>query len=389
MSDHSLDGSRYMESETMHSSELLVDGPVWSQKVYLNTAAEGLLLKACREAVLCYLADKATGEPGRIPMWAALERARERAAKLFGVPAARMALVSSTTEALNTIARGIDWRPGDEVVFTSVEFPSNMFPWVDLPEKGVRRRIVSPREGRVWLEDVLEQINPRTRLVTLSQVSYATGQHLDARPVWDRVRNTDTLLCVDATQAAGRVAVSGEHADFAVASAFKWLNSIHGAALLSVSSRVLEQGIRGPAGWFSAETCYAPDRLERFHARKDAGRFQAGMPNFDSVYSLAAALEYHTPERVSRRRAELEPLVTQLWKSLKELGLPVLTPADAADRAGIVAFSCPTSETVKQQLIARGIFTHGDDSRLRAAVHWYNTAEQIDRYVAAVKELLR
>lgn len=378
-----------MTSDAKRASELLVDGPAWASKVYLNTAAEGLLLKECVNAVHRYLADKATGEPGRVPMWAALELARERAAQLFGVPAAHIALVSSTTEALNTIARGIDWRPGDEVVFTSVEFPSNMFPWVDLPEKGVRKRIVSPREGRVWLEDILEQITPRTRLVTLSQVSYATGQHLDPRPIWERVRNTDTLLCVDATQAAGRVAVWGDHADFAVASTFKWLNSIHGAAILSVSARVLEQGIRGPAGWFSAETCYAADRLERFHARKDAGRFQAGMPNFDSIYSLAAALAFHTPDRVARRRGELEPLVTQLWSSLKELGLPVLTPADPADRAGIVAISCPTSETVKQQLIERGIFTHGDDARLRAAVHWYTTVEQIERYVAAVRELLR
>jgi cysteine desulfurase/selenocysteine lyase len=272
-----------MTSEEVRAAELLVDGPAWAGKVYLNTAAEGLLLRECASAVHRYLADKATGEPGRVPMWAALERARERAGRLFGVPASRMALVSSTTEALNTIARGIDWRPGDEVIFTSVEFPSNMFPWVDLPEKGVRKRIVSPREGRVWLEDILEEITPRTRLVTVSQVSYATGQHIDPKPIWERVKNSDTLLCVDATQAAGRVAVSGEHADFVVASTFKWLNSIHGAAMLSVSGRVLEQGIRGPAGWLSAESCYASDRLERFHPRKDAVRFQAGMPNFDSV----------------------------------------------------------------------------------------------------------
>ena len=106
-------------------------------------------------------------------------------------------------------------------------------------------------------------------------------------------------------------------------------------------------------------------------------------------YSLAAALEFHTVERVARRRTQLEPLVTQAWKSLADLGVPLLTPADPADRAGIVAFSCPTSETIKQQLIERGIFTHGDDCRLRAAIHWYNTAEQIERYVAAVGELLR
>jgi selenocysteine lyase/cysteine desulfurase len=372
----------------LSAADLLVDGPNWAGKVYLNTAAEGLLLKDCQNAVHQYLADKSTGEPGRVPMWSMLERARERSGRLFGIPSTRVALVSSTTEALNTIAHGIDWRAGDEVVFTSVEFPSNMFPWVTLPERGVKTRIVSPRDGRVWIEDLLAQITPRTRLVTLSQVSYATGQHLDPRPVWERVKNSDALLCVDATQAAARVDVSGQHADFVIASGFKWLNSIHGAAILGVSQRALDQNVRGPAGWFSAESCYAADRLERFHPRQDAGRFHAGMPNFDSVYSLAAALEFHTPERVALRRAELEPLVTQAWTGLDRLGLPVLTPSEAADRAGIVAISCPTSEDVKRHLIERGIYTHGDDGRVRAAIHWYTTAEQVDRYLAAIRELL-
>jgi selenocysteine lyase/cysteine desulfurase len=369
-------------------AELLVNGPNWADKVYLNTAAEGLLLKDCAAAVQRYLADKATGEPGRVPMWAALDRARERAGRLFGVPASRMAIVSSTTEALNTIAQGIDWRAGDEVVFTSVEFPSNMFPWVALAERGVKTRIVAPRDGLVRLEDIIDQINPRTRLVTVSQVSYATGQHIDPRPIWDRVKDTNTLLCVDATQAASRVSVSGAHADFVVASTFKWSNSIHGAAILSVSQRVLDQGIRGPAGWLSAESCYAADRLERFHPHQDAQRFQAGMPNFDSVYSLAAALEFHTPERVAARRTELEPLVDRVRTGLQELDLPILTPSASEDRAGIVAMSCATSADVKRHLAERGIFVHGDDQRVRAAIHWYTTMEQVDRYLAAIRELL-
>src|SRR5205085_8436740 len=142
------------------------------------------------------------------------------------------------------------WRPGDEVVFTAVEFPSNMCPWVNLARCEVVTRVVHPRGGLVHLGDIIEQINPRTRLVTLSQVSYATGQHLDPGPVWERVRNSDTLLCVDATQAAGRIPVRGDRADFVVASAFKWLSSIHGSAVLAVSPRALES-VLGPAGWLS------------------------------------------------------------------------------------------------------------------------------------------
>ena len=180
----------------------------------------------------------------------------------------------------------------------------------------------------------------------------------------------------------------GDQADFVIASAFKWLNSIHGSAILAVSPRVLDRGIVGPAGWFSAESCYMPDRLERFHPRKDAGRFHAGMPNFDSVYALAAALEYHTPERVAQRYEELKPLVALLRQGLERLGLPVLTPREPADQAGIVAFACAASAEVKQRLAARGVHIHGDDGRVRAALHWYNDVEQVQRYLEAVREVM-
>ena len=186
----------------------------------------------------------------------------------------------------------------------------------------------------------------------------------------------------------GRAPVRGDRADFCVASTFKWLNSIHGAAILTVGDRALKQDVRGPAGWFSAESCYADDRLERFHPRNDAGRYQSGMPNFDSVYALAAALEYHTPERVAARRTALEPLVATLRDGLAKLGLTVLTPPAAADRAGIVAFACPTAADAKRHLAERGIHVHGDDGRLRAAVHWYNTAEHVAHYLAALREVL-
>src|SRR5690606_7901731 len=165
---------------------------------------------------------------------------------------------------------------------TSSEFPSNIFPWVALQRRGVRLRIVRPGPDGISMDQLLEQINPQTRLVTLSQVSYATGEHLDPAPIWQRVQGTRTLLCVDATQAAARVPVRGELADFTVASAFKWMNSIHGTAVMSVSPRALDANLLGPAGWLSAESCFADDRLEAFHPRADAQRFQAGMPNFDS-----------------------------------------------------------------------------------------------------------
>lgn len=369
------------------SSKAIYHAQQWEGKSYLNTAAEGLPLQAAVDAAQAYLLDKSHGEPGRVEFWRHYERAKSLAARLFAVESDQIALVSSTTEALNTIAQAIDWQAGDEVVFTSSEFPSNIFPWVALQKRGVRLRIVHPGADGVSVDELLAQINGRTRLVTVSQVSYATGQRIDPTPIWQKVQGTPTLLCVDATQAAARVPVDGRLADFTVASAFKWMNSIHGSAVMSISRRALAQEVSGPAGWLSAENCFADDRLETFHPRCDAQRFQAGMPNFDSIYALEAALEFHTPEAVAIRAEKLAPLVQRLRAGLVELGLTPLVPEGEASQAGIVPFVWDESAEMKRRLAERGIFVQGDDRRVRAALHWHNTEEDVQRYLTALQEL--
>jgi len=158
---------------------------------------------------------------------------------------------------------------------------------------------------------------------------------------------------------------------------------------MSVGDRPLSGQLEGPAGWLSAESVFAPDRLEAFHPRADAQRFQAGMPNFDSVCALAEALDFHTPEDVAARHSQLQPLVSRLRQSLVEMDLPVLLPEGSERQAGIVPFAHPDARQLKQQLLEQKIFTHGEDGRLRAAIHWYNSEDDIDRYLAALRKLLK
>ncbi|PQO27303.1 hypothetical protein C5Y96_17315 [Blastopirellula marina] len=364
--------------------DVLSADSAYHDKPYLNTAAEGLPLASCLDAVRQYSTEKCLGEPGRVFFWNQYQRAKESAAQLFSVDPTQIALVSSTTEALNTIAQSIDWQPGDEILLTSIEFPSNIFPWVMLQRMGVRLRIVSPGPTGISIDELLENINPRTKLVTISQVSYATGEQLDPEPIWQRVRDTNTILCVDATQAAGRVPVRGDVADFTIASAFKWLNSIHGTAIMSVSSRVLNSQIIGPAGWLSAESCFTEDRFDTFHPRRDAQRFQAGMPNFASVYSVAEALAFHTPQRVQEQASQQASLIQHVRERLLEMGFDVLLPEEPSRQAGIVSFRCPAATRWKQELALHGCYVQGDDGRIRVAVHWYNNEQQIEQFLEAL-----
>lgn len=215
------------------------------------------------------------------------------------------------------------------------------------------------------IDDLLAAVTPRTRLVTVSQVSYATGQHLDVDALWQRLEgHADTLLCVDATQAAGRVPVRGDRADFCVASTFKWLNSIHGAAILAVGSTCAEQEV----AW--ARRLVFRRKLLRRRSPRTVPSPQRRRVLSKRHAQLRQRLRAGGGTRVSHARARggpthgAEPLVATLRDGLAKLGLTVLTPPAASDRAGIVVFACPTAAEAKRHLAERGIHVHGDDGRL-------------------------
>lgn len=142
---------------------------------YLDTAAEGLPLAGAEKALASYYRDKSMGTPGRRRLYEMETQARDAAARLLGTPAENVVLLSSASEGLNLLANSICWRPGDEVLITDLEFPSNVLAWLRLRDRGVRVRVIPSEAGVVSYEQFVSHLNPATRLVAVSQVSYKTG----------------------------------------------------------------------------------------------------------------------------------------------------------------------------------------------------------------------
>lgn len=359
------------------------------QVTYLDTAAEGLPLPAAEEALAAYYRDKASGSPGRRNFYAREYECRASVARLLGCPVDDVALVSSATEALAILANSLGLQPGDEVVINDLEFPSNVLPWLRLREAGVVVRVAHSSGGRIALEDFAAAIGPRTRLVTISQVSYKTGTHFPYLAALGALaRQAGAVFCVDATQALGRLPVALAGIDYLVASTYKWMLGVHGLGVLYCAPELRQRLIPSSIGWYSVNDVFGDQRFERFTLKQDAVRFMGGMPNFPGIYALKTGVDFLLQVGVENIDRALRPLVARLRQGLADRGLALLTPPDPELASGIVSVATPNAREAGSLLDERGIHTWYGDGRVRASVHLYNDEEDIERYLAALPEVL-
>jgi selenocysteine lyase/cysteine desulfurase len=368
--------------------QLRAEFPGLADGVYLNSAAESLGSTRLAAALQRYAADKQRGARGREAMYATEAACRGRAAALLGRAPEEIAFCASTTEALNTVLLGLEWRTGDNLVTTDLEFPSALIAALHIGERfGVEVRVVKHEGGAVTPAALAARMDDRTRLVLISHVSFRSGYRIDLAAVAEVAHAHGALLLVDAAQSLGAVgmeAVTAGQVDFLAACTFKWMLGSHGLAVLYCHRERLET-LRPPAlGWRSVQDYFSVVGSLRFALQEDARRFETGMLDYGAVYALHEGLGLLAEigaDAVERRILELSG---RLVAGLQAQGIAPLTPDDPERRAGIVAFESPRYAEIGQALQQRGIHVWTREGRVRASAHVYNTADEVDAYCAAL-----
>jgi selenocysteine lyase/cysteine desulfurase len=356
---------------------------------YLDTAAEGLPMAESLSALGAYFRDKSMGSQGRHCLYQAEQAATVAAARLLGTAAENVALLSSASEAVNVLSHSLRWKLGDEVVTTDLEFPSNVLPWLALKERGVHLRIVQCDSGAPRLEQFVSLMGPSTRLVIVSLVSYKTGTRIPFLAELGReAHRVGAVFCVDATQALGRMPVSLEGVDYLVASSYKWLLGIHGLGIAYLSPELCERLAPETLGWYSIRDIFVPDRFERYELKPGAARLLCGMPNFPPMYVLRKSIQSLLELGPARIDEILRPLMNRLRIGVEELGLDLLTPTGTDYSSGIVSFAHSKAESIGAALEEMGVIVWAGDGRVRASVHLYNDADDIERCLSALKSAL-
>lgn len=359
--------------------------PVTRNFNFQNHAAVAPLCKPAADAVQRYLA--ATSQNGYVDggFYKHVEKARQSAARLINANPDEVTFIKNTTEGLNFVANGLTWKKGDNVVTARAEFPSNLYPWLNLESRGVRVRTVVEEGGRIPIDSLIDAIDSRTRLVAISSVQFASGYRTDLATLGEHCVNKGVFLCADAIQSLGvmPIDVKGMHIDFLASGAHKWLCGPEGIGIFYVSKEL--QGHLHPScvGWASVKNPLDFDR-SRFDFDDSIKRFDSGTFNMPGIFGLGGSLEMLLDIGIDKICKRVLFLTDRLADGVRDKGYRVFSSRERPEASSVLAFSSDVHDhsAIQRHLQSehRLVIAVRRD-KLRASPHFYNTEKEIDQLI--------
>ncbi len=365
--------------------------PIAKRWAYFDHAAVAPLPEPVRQAVVDWADSMSSDGVACWSRWRkTVDAGRKLAAALLGARRDEIAFVPSTTAGINLVAEGAPWQPGDNVVVPAGEFPSNLYPWMNLKDRGVEVRLVPADDERVSLDDIRSACDGRTRIVSLSWVGYATGRRNDLAAVAEIAHRAGAKRFVDAIQGLGVFLLDVEDipVDFLSADGHKWLLGPEGAGIFYVRREHLDWLRPMGVGWNSVVQAgnFADARLD---LKQSAGRYEGGTSNMVGIAGLTAALELLSEHRTADLAGRILEITGVLIEELQRIGAAIAGDLDPALRSGILAFTLGERdpEKVKRELRDQNVILNCRHKRLRISPHVYTNGEDIEKLITALKSI--
>ena len=372
----------------MNLDRIRQEFPVVHHCTYLNHAAVGTLPGRALEAVRAYAADFNEHAASNYRDWeAAIEATRSRSARLINAAPEQIAFVKNTTEGLCFAANGLDWHGGGNVVLNDLEFPSNVYPWLNLAQHGVEARMVKSVDGRLTVESIADRIDAGTRAVSISHVEFGNGFRNDIAAIGALCREKGVCFVVDAIQSLGQtpVDVVDMSIDILTADGHKWLLGPEGIGIFYCAPHMTERLRLYEVGWNSVADAGNYDVYDATPA-PTARRFECGSHNTLGIHALGASLDLLLEVGIEAIQERLRVLTDRLVDGLRGAGYRVLSPRGESEWSGIVTFDSPVHDTADLHRALRGrkIIGARRGGGIRISPHFYNTEEEVLRVVEAL-----
>ena len=357
-------------------------------RAYLNNGSLGVAPRAVVQAISNYTEQGATLSADEYPRWGyeTLEPHRESFAAYAGCKRQELAIVHSATEAMSTIAAGIDLQAGDEVLITDQEHPSGRGCWyLRAARQGIAVReakIPMPPPKREALADLLiSQIGPKTKVLSFSGILTTTGLMMPVREICEAARRKGVITVVDGAHMLGQVPVkvSDLGCDYFAASPHKWMFAPAGSGLLYIREDNLGKL------WPTIVTGSWDDR------KLEAARFMmVGTNNRAVVEGAIAGLKFLQtigPSQIYGRIHDLARYVRERASKISYLEL--LTPEDDRLYGGLVTFRFRETDVApfRKACRERRIWIYGGDL-LRVSTHIHTRRKDIDSLFDTMRETL-
>jgi len=378
-----MDITTVLKDEALRQQEF----PVTKQKAFLAHAAVCALPQRVATAMTDFTTRCTQSDQEVMQSEAMMDETRKLAAQLINAKPEEIALVGPTSLGLSLVANGLNFRKHDNVVVYFDDYPSNVYPWMTLADRGVEVRFLNIRElGRLRVTDIMGQIDEQTRMVAIASCHFLTGWRVELEALGKQLRSKGILFCVDGIQTLGAFPTTVEYIDFMAADAHKWLLGPCAAGILYVRKELQDRLMPTVYGWHNVRS---PNFVaqEEIVFRPDARRYEAGTNNLVGIVGMQAGLKLIQEIGVENIGRELLRKRTELVPKLQAKGYTVLY-ADAAPQncSGIVTFHKPGTDlaVLNQTLIDGGVQISLRADRkgqqyLRVSPHFYNTDEELER----------
>jgi cysteine desulfurase/selenocysteine lyase len=389
-------------SEIDGSEQIRQDFPVTRKIIYMNNGAIAPMplstIKTMTDFNIrcCEQGPDATETADYIT--SLLNELRTRVAHLINCEREEVTLTQSTTQGLNIVATGIDWRAGDTIVVRGGrhEHFANYLPWLWVSQrKGVSlRELAIDTNGYFDFADA-ERAIKGAKLITMSHALYNTGAIMPLDQVGKIANENNALFCVDAAQSAGTIDIDVKKigCDFMAFPGFKWLCGPTGIGVFYCAKHISEMLTPQAIG---SESSALSDKNILTYLDMPL-KFQAGFRNFSGAAGLEASLRYILRMGLENIRSLNMKVAAILREEIGRIpGCKIYGPEDPEKRTSIITFTLPAADSsdIVKRLEQNGMIFAARDigngkKAIRAAPHFFNSEDEASQAAGYMKNLIR
>jgi selenocysteine lyase/cysteine desulfurase len=364
--------------------------PVLQRKTYLNSGSYCALANEVRAAFDAYMEDRLL-VGANWDVWVMKnESVRKLTASLLGAAPDEIAVTASVSAGLNSLASALQFSGArNKVVVSDFEFPTNAQIWHAQEPRGARVvHVPRAADGYIPAEAFEKAIDEQTQLVAVTHVCFRNGAKLDIPGIVRLARAKGAKVLLDCYQSVGSldIDVKGLDVDFAAGGMLKYLLGTAGIGFLYAKAACVQSLVPTNSGWFAQANIAAMD-ITANRPAPNARRFEAGTPPVVNCYAAEAGLKMLLKVGAPAIEKRNLALTRRCMERLEEIGWPSITPTQDERRGATVAVPSRDAAGLAAELMKHDIVTSHRDDNVRASFHFYNNEDDVESFVASMKEL--
>ena len=330
---------------------------------------------------------------GNPTWWEVKGAVGDKIAPLMGAPKGSVLVHENASIANGILISALDWSDTrrDKVVMSGMDFPSDIYSIQRLLPPHVRLEIIDTEDSiTLPIERLLDAIDERTRLVSLSHVLFRSAYIVPARAIIAKAHAVGAQVLLNGYHSVGiiPVDVAALEVDYYIGGTLKWMCGGPGGVFMYVRPDLLTTLQPKITGWFAHKNPFAFE-VDHFELREDSYRLANGTPAIAALYSIQPGVDIIAQVGVENIRAKSLRQTDMIFELADAAGYEIRTPRDHEFRAGTVTVNPPHAYEVSRELLARGfIIDYRANAGIRIAPHFYNADEEISACMAAITETL-